>query len=112
MCSCKINLYFNVIWNPSTSMANFIVSKDGSGTHRTINAAVAAISKMGQKRPESVIIYVKSGIYNEKVEIRWDMKTVMLVGDGIDKTIVTGNRNVLDGSTTTLNSATFGKKNN
>ncbi|KAG6677492.1 hypothetical protein I3842_14G030000 [Carya illinoinensis] len=55
--------------------ANFIVAKDGSGTHRTINAAVVALSRME--------------VYNEKVEIRWNMKNVMLVGDGIDKTIVT-----------------------
>ncbi|KAG6628639.1 hypothetical protein CIPAW_14G027100, partial [Carya illinoinensis] len=69
------------LWNTSTSSANFIVAKVGSGTHRTINAAVVALSRME--------------VYNEKVEMRWNMKNVMLVGDGIDKTIVTGNRNVL-----------------
>ncbi|KAG2669333.1 hypothetical protein I3760_14G029700 [Carya illinoinensis] len=71
------------LWNTSTSSANFIVAKVGSGTHRTINAAVVALSRME--------------VYNEKVEMRWNMKNVMLVGDGIDKTIVTRNRNVLDG---------------
>ncbi|KAG7946228.1 hypothetical protein I3843_14G029000 [Carya illinoinensis] len=64
------------LWNTSTSSANFIVAKVGSGTHRTINAAVVALSRME--------------VYNEKVEMRWNMKNVMLVGDGIDKTIVTG----------------------
>jgi pectinesterase len=99
-------------WNPTTSKANFIVARDGSGTHETINDAVAAVSRMGRrKRSERVIIYVKSGVYTENVEIEWNMKNVMFVGDGMDKTIVTGNRNVPDGATT-LNSATFGKAKN
>ena len=95
-------------WNPATSKANFIVVKDGSGTDRTINDAVAALSRMSRIRSQRVIIYVKSGVYNENVEIERNMKNVMLVGDGMDKTIVTSNRNVPDGFTT-FNSATFGK---
>jgi pectin methylesterase-like acyl-CoA thioesterase len=97
-----------ISWNPATSKANFIVAKDGSGTHTTINDAVAALSRMGHDGSQRIIIYVKSGVYNENVEIERNMKNVMFVGDGMDKTIVTGNRNVPDGSTT-FNSATFGK---
>uniref|UniRef100_A0A2N9IJ67 Pectinesterase n=1 Tax=Fagus sylvatica TaxID=28930 RepID=A0A2N9IJ67_FAGSY len=96
-----------ISWNPATSKANFIVAKDGSGTHTTINDAVAALSRMGHDGSQRIIIYVKSGVYNENVEIERNMKNVMFVGDGMDKTIVTGNRNVPDGSTT-FNSATFG----
>ena len=83
-----------------------MVAKDGSGTHRTINEAVVALDRLGRNRPQRAIFYVKAGVYNEKVEIR--MKNVMFVGDGIDKTIVTGNQNFPDGATT-LSSATFGK---
>lgn len=95
-----------ISWNAATSKAHFVVAKDGSGTHRTINEAVVALHRMRSNRPQRAIFYVKSGVYNEKVEIQ--MKNVMFVGDGIDKTIVTGNRNVPDGATT-LSSATFGK---
>lgn len=84
-----------------------MVAKDGSGTHTTINEALAALARMGHRRPQRAIIYVKSGVYNEKVQIGRRMKNVMLVGDGMDKTIITGSRSVLDGSTT-LTSATFG----
>lgn len=94
-------------WTPGTSRADFVVAKDGSGTHTTINEALAALARMGQRRPPRAIIYVKSGVYNEKVQIGRRMKNVMLVGDGMDKTIITGSRSVLDGSTT-LTSATFG----
>lgn len=57
------------------------------------------------KRP---VIYVKSGVYNEKVDIGINLKNVMFVGDGIDQTIVTGNKNVIQGYST-ISSATFGR---
>ncbi|XWS35668.1 hypothetical protein CRYUN_Cryun20dG0016300 [Craigia yunnanensis] len=94
-------------WNQATSKADFVVAKDGSGTHKTINEAVAAVARMGNRHPQRVIIYVKAGVYNEKVDIERNVKNIMLVGDGMDRTIVNGNRNVPDGATT-LGSATFG----
>ncbi|CAL9245606.1 unnamed protein product [Arabidopsis halleri] len=97
-----------VSWNPtSSSRADFVVAQDGSGTHRTINQALAAVSRMGKSRLNRVIIYIKAGVYNDKVDIDRHMKNIMLVGDGMDRTIVTNNRNVPDGSTT-YGSATFG----
>ncbi|XP_015869594.4 probable pectinesterase/pectinesterase inhibitor 36 [Ziziphus jujuba] len=96
-----------VSWNAGTSKAHLVVAKDGSGTHRSINEAVFALRRMGQSRPYRAIVYVKSGVYNEKVEIPRNLNNVMFVGDGIDRTIVTGSRNVPDGDTT-LSSATFG----
>ncbi|XP_061999263.1 probable pectinesterase/pectinesterase inhibitor 36 [Rosa rugosa] len=94
-------------WSPATSRADFVVAKDGSGTHTTLNQAVAALARMGHRRPPRAIIYVKSGVYNEKVEIGGHMKNVMLVGDGMDRTVITGSRSVVDGDST-LTSATFG----
>ncbi|KAL5792606.1 hypothetical protein ACOSP7_001200 [Xanthoceras sorbifolium] len=86
----------------ANSKADFVVAHDGSaGTHKTINGALAALTRMGQNRPQRVIIYVKSGICRENVEIQHHMKNLMFVGDGTDKTIVTGSRNVPDGTTTT-----------
>ena len=85
-----------------------MVAQDGSGNYRTINEAVAALGRLGGNRPERAVVYVKSGVYKEKVEIGRDLKNVMFVGDGIDKTVVTGSQNVQDGATT-FNSATFGK---
>ncbi|CAA0820369.1 Probable pectinesterase/pectinesterase inhibitor 36 [Striga hermonthica] len=94
-------------WDSEKSKADFVVAQDGSGNYRTINEAVGALGRLGQNRPERVVVHVKSGVYREKVEIGRDLKDIMFVGDGIDKTVVTGNQNVQDGATT-LNSATFG----
>lgn len=95
-------------WSTSTSKADVIVAQDGSGTHKTITEAVGALAAMDNNRPERVVIYVKSGVYNEKVEVGYKLKNVMFVGDGIDNTIVTGNRNFIDGYSI-LSSATFGE---
>ncbi|KAL8495611.1 hypothetical protein ACS0TY_019655 [Phlomoides rotata] len=92
-------------WDEATSKTEFVVAQDGSGNYKSINEALTALS--GRNRAERAVVYIKSGVYKEKVEIRRDLNNIMFVGDGIDKTIVTGDNNVQDGSTT-LNSATFG----
>ena len=51
---------------------------------------------------------MKKGTYKENVEVVKNKKNLMIVGDGMDKTIITGSLNVVDGSTT-FNSATLGK---
>ncbi|MQM23486.1 hypothetical protein Taro_056550 [Colocasia esculenta] len=85
--------------------ADLVVAKDGSGHYKTISEALAASTKLrsGAKR---FVIRVKAGIYKENVDIPKSMKNLILVGDGIDATVVTGSRNVVDGSTT-FRSATF-----
>lgn len=95
-------------WSATTYKTDLTVAQDGSGTHRTIQSAVNALAAMGHNRPERAIIHVKAGVYHEKVQIGQKLHNVMFVGDGIDKTIITGDRNVVQGSTT-LSSATFGK---
>ncbi|KAB1209634.1 Pectinesterase 2 [Morella rubra] len=70
------------------SQANIVVAKDGSGNYKTINEAITAASKRsGSGR---YVIYVKQGTYIENVEIK--LKNIMLVGDGIGKTIITGSK--------------------
>ncbi|PON47276.1 Pectinesterase inhibitor domain containing protein [Parasponia andersonii] len=90
-----------LLQSTSSSAADVVVAQDGSGDYKTIKEAVtAAASRGGNGR---FVIHVKSGTYKENVEIK--AKNVMLVGDGIGKTIVTGSKSVGGGSTT-FNSAT------
>ncbi|XP_050221088.1 probable pectinesterase/pectinesterase inhibitor 17 [Mercurialis annua] len=82
---------------------NLVVAQDGSGNFRTIKQALdAAAKRSGSGR---FIIRVKSGVYKENLEIGNKMKNIMLVGDGLRTTIITGSRSVGGGSTT-FNSAT------
>ncbi|XP_038881670.1 pectinesterase [Benincasa hispida] len=77
--------------------ANIVVAKDGSGNFMTVTEAVESVPDKSKNR---IVIYVKKGIYKEKVEVGKKKKNVMIVGDGMDSTIITGSLNVVDGSTT------------
>ena len=84
--------------------ANVVVAQDGSGKFKTVAQAVASAPDNGKTR---YVIYVKKGTYKENVEIGKKKTNVMLVGDGMDATIITGSLNFIDG-TTTFKSATVG----
>ncbi|KAJ1413600.1 Pectinesterase, catalytic [Sesbania bispinosa] len=83
------------------SQANVVVVKDGSGKYTTVSAAINVAPQSSSGR---YVIYMRAGIYNEQVEIK--AKNIMLVGDGIGKTIITGSKSV-GGGTTTFHSATI-----
>ena len=59
------------------------VAKDSTGDFTSIQAAVDSI----KSTPE--IIYIKNGIYNERVEIRLD--NITLKGESAKDTIITNN---------------------
>lgn len=94
----------NYVW---ASKANVVVSKDGSGQFSSIQEAINNVTgnRVGKKR---VIVYVKKGIYEENVVIDRLMNKVMLVGDGVRNTVITGNRSSSAGFTT-YTTATFGQ---
>ena len=85
-----------------------VVSKDGSGNFITINDAIAAAPNNTAATDGYFIIFIAEGVYQEYVSIAKNKKFLMLIGDGINRTIITGDHNVVDGFTT-FNSATFGK---
>jgi len=84
--------------------ADVVVAQDGSGKFRTLKEAVDAAPDGGKSR---YVIYVKKGVYKENVEVGKQKRELMIVGDGMDATVITGSRNVVDG-VTTFNSATLG----
>ena len=84
-----------------------VVSKDQNGNFTSIGAAVASAPSNASSESGYYLIYVTAGVYEEYVVVPKNKKYVMLVGDGINRTIITGNRSVVDGWTT-FNSATFG----
>lgn len=84
-----------------------IVSQDGNSNFTTINEAVAAAPNNTDGTNGYFLIYVTAGLYEEYVSIAKNKKYLMMIGDGINQTIITGNHSFVDGWTT-FNSSTFG----
>lgn len=82
------------------------VSKDGTGNFTTIGDAVAAAPNRTDNGSGYFVIYVASGVYEEYVSVGKNKVNLMMIGDGINRTVLTGNRSVVDGWTT-FNSATL-----
>ncbi|KAB1202150.1 putative pectinesterase/pectinesterase inhibitor 7 [Morella rubra] len=83
-----------------------VVNPNGSGNFSTINAAVAATPNNTGTQNGYFVIYVTVEIYEEYVSTASNKKNLMMIGDGINRTIITGNRSVADGWTT-YSSPTF-----
>ncbi|KAH9305518.1 hypothetical protein KI387_009922 [Taxus chinensis] len=81
----------------NVTQADITVAKDKSGNYQTIQEAVDAAPEKSMKR---YIIKVKAGIYEENVQISKKKTMLMIIGDGMDNTIVTGSKNVVDGTPT------------
>ncbi|KAK9161617.1 hypothetical protein Syun_007958 [Stephania yunnanensis] len=86
--------------------AMVVVDPSGDGNFTTINDAVAAAPNNTDISGGYFLIYIVPGVYEEYVTIDKNKKNVMMIGSGINQTIITGNRSVVDGSTT-FNSSTM-----
>lgn len=82
-----------------------MVSPDGTGNFSTITDAINFAPNNSVDR---VIIYVREGVYEENVAIPSYKPNIVLLGDGSNVTVITGNRSVVNGWTT-FRSATLGK---
>ncbi|GFP82143.1 pectinesterase/pectinesterase inhibitor ppe8b [Phtheirospermum japonicum] len=89
-----------------TVVADAVVAADGTGNFTTIEEALGAAPNNSDQR---YVIHIKRGVYKEYLEISKKKKNIMMIGDGIDVTVISGNRSFVDGWTT-YRSATFALK--
>jgi pectinesterase len=73
------------------------VALDGSGDVKSINEA---LTKVPEKSKKPFVIFIKAGIYAEYVEITKHMTNVVFIGEGGKKSVITGNKNFIDGINT------------
>ncbi|CAI9098417.1 OLC1v1035061C1 [Oldenlandia corymbosa var. corymbosa] len=73
---------------------NVVVALDGSGDFTSINDAV---NSAPDRSPERFVVYVKKGVYKEYVKINKDKWNIVMIGDGMDASIISGNRSTVDG---------------
>lgn len=85
-------------------VADAVVALDGTGNFTSVKHAISAAPELSSRR---YVIYVKKGVYREYIEIGKKKWNIVLIGDGMDQTVISGNRSYVDGWTT-YKSATFG----
>jgi pectinesterase len=80
---------------------DMVVAKDGSGNYTTVQAAINSVLSNSQTR---TIIYVKNGIYKEKINISSSKINISLIGQSRSGTILSYD----DSASTRTSSGTLG----
>lgn len=89
--------------NPQQYKYNFTVAKDGSGDYRYIQDAIDAM-RVYPLAP--ITLYIKNGVYNEKIELPANNTDVIFIGESVEKTIISFNDYSGRGKLTTFTSYT------
>jgi len=80
-------LLWGAVWaQPATYPSSFTVAQDGSGNFKTIQEAVNAVRDLSQQQ---VTIFIKKGIYHEKLVIPSWKTNITLAGEDAAQTIIT-----------------------
>lgn len=79
---------FSQTSNPDQYKYVFTVAKDGSGDYKYIQDAIDAMRVYPLKR---ITLYIKNGVYNEKIVLPSDNTDVTFIGESVDKTIINFN---------------------
>lgn len=89
----KLLSFILILCAPFTMLAqavsypsHFTVAQDGSGDYKAIQEAVNAVRDLSQQQ---VSIYIKKGIYHEKLVIPSWKTRISLIGDDKENTIIT-----------------------
>ncbi|XP_077234060.1 putative pectinesterase/pectinesterase inhibitor 51 [Tasmannia lanceolata] len=91
---------------PAGLTPDVTVCKEGEGCYRTIQSAVDLAPENEGFGGRRFVIYIKEGIYEEIVRVPLEKRNVVFLGDGMGKTVITGNLNVGMVGVSTYNTAT------
>ncbi|KAK1299036.1 putative pectinesterase/pectinesterase inhibitor 51 [Acorus calamus] len=90
---------------PGDLVVDATVCKGGGCEYRTVQDAVDRAPVWGDRR---FVIYIKAGVYDEIVRVPFERTNVVFLGEGMGKTVITGNLNVGMVGVSTYNTATVG----
>ncbi len=89
--------------NPQQYKYIFTVAKDGTGDYKYIQEAIDA---MRAYPLASITLYIKNGVYTEKIELPANNTDVTFIGESVEKTIISFNDYSGRGKHTTFTSFT------
>lgn len=85
-----ISLFFLLVLSFAANAADvkpdFIVAADGSGNFKTIQEAIHAVPDF---RNKITVIFIKKGIYKEKLVLPGSKRNVKFIGESLNETILT-----------------------
>jgi pectinesterase inhibitor-like protein len=90
----------------SALIPNVTVSQDGLSNYSTVQEAVDNAPSFSDER---YVVYIKDGSYDGPIRVHWNKTCITFVGDGADKTVLTGNSNTSRPGMTTFQTASVGK---
>lgn len=64
---------------------DIVVDAGGTGDYTTVQAAINAVPNNGSTR---TVVFIKNGLYYEKVRISSSKKNLVLIGENVDSTII------------------------
>jgi len=83
-------LALTIVWNAGSAFAtndfDLVVSKDGDGDFTTVQEAINAVPDF---RKNTTTIFIKNGIYKEKLILPASKNQVTFIGESVEKTIIT-----------------------
>lgn len=81
-----ILLSFCLVANASEVKPDFVVASDGSGNFKTVQEAINAVPDF---RNKTTAIFIKKGIYKEKLVLAASKRYVKFIGESLKETILT-----------------------
>ncbi len=85
---CLIVIFCDTLVDAQPNVPDLVVAADGSGNFTSLQEAVMTIRDY---KPTRTTIYVKNGIYREKVVIPANKCDITIIGQSADSTILTWN---------------------
>ncbi len=104
----KLTLYLTVIYANQPNTYDYIVSANGKGDFKTLQIA---FNTLPDSSTEPITVFIKNGVYKEKLVLPAGKTNIFLIGENNDNTIITYDDfsgRIVDGDTlTTHNSCSF-----
>lgn len=85
---CLLPSLFVLAQNPATGVypSTLTVALDGTGNYKTIQEAINSVRDLGKLR---VKIFIKNGVYHEKIVVPCWKTNISLIGENKENTIIT-----------------------
>ncbi|KAL9314575.1 hypothetical protein ACSQ67_020027 [Phaseolus vulgaris] len=99
----KVPSWVEPLLQRKTMPADAVVAADGSGDFTRVMDAVNAAPEYSMRH---FVIHIKKGLYTEKVEIKKNKWNLVMIGEGMDATVISGNLSRTE-NLTTFRTATF-----